>query len=151
MKKTSKRKLFFGVLLGAGLLPFCAIAADQRLDGVWSGIETVAQPFRPKPKIIQVRRVQIVIAQGGTLLAVTEGHCPGRYGNVRSVSKDTLAVQAGDCSLRLTLSPDGSALTEQGTARAAAKIRGTVPYGQVNRSVAEIVQVELNATLHRER
>src|SRR5260370_41329667 len=120
MKKTSKRRLFFGVLLSAGLLPLCAAQSDQRLDGVWIGTEKLSFAARtdcPKPTSNETLPARIAVAQGGSLLAVIDGYGPGRYTDIHW-SGDTLVFQlANKRTGELRLSPDGKTLIEKGYVR----------------------------------
>jgi len=140
---------FASALVSVGLLSACAVQAqpDSRFDGIWVGTEIVTQPFRPKPKVIESRPAQIVIAQGGTLLAVANGHCPGRYADVHR-SNNTLLLQARDCKLEVTLSGDGKTLTEKGSSMGV--IHRTVPTGPTLERHRDFVTVEIAGTFHRQ-
>ncbi len=85
------------------LRPAIAALPERRFDGVWVGTETIERPFKPRPVVVKKRPAKIIIVEGGTLLAIAEGHCPGRYANVNR-SGETLNVSAGDCKLQLILS-----------------------------------------------
>src|SRR6266436_3653608 len=84
MKKTSKTKLFLGILLSGGFMSLFGAQPDSRLDGTWVGTEKLSLAKRtdcPKPDH-ETLPAKIAIAQGGTLLAVVDGFAPGRYGNL---------------------------------------------------------------------
>ena len=101
--------------------------ADRNFDGVWVGTETTG----PRSAIAtttkgagsgtsnmlqsmsETHRAKIIIAEGGKLLAIAEGNCPGRYTDVHR-SGNVLSFQAGDCKLEVSLSADGKTLTEKG-------------------------------------
>ena len=111
--------LFASILLIAGLVCVSAAQPDSRFDGVWVGTETVMRVdysilggahSDPYP---ETRPSKIAIAQGGSLLGVLEGFGPGRYTDIHR-SGNTLVFQAGARKSELSLSADGSTLTERG-------------------------------------
>jgi hypothetical protein len=133
------------------ILPFwSSIAAptERKFDGVWVGTETILRPFKPQPKVVRKRAAKIIIAEGGTILAVAEGHCQGRYADVHHVN-DSLLFQAGDCKLQVSVSADGTTLSEKGVSTAAVDEMSTVPRGPVQHR--EILPVEITGTFHREK
>src|SRR5213079_269641 len=99
------------------LLHSSALAADNRFDGIWVGTETVIeQEFHGTlkgEKSPHTTSAKIVIAQGGTLLGVLEGYCPGRYNDVKRVG-NTIVFHAGNRTGELSLSADGQTLLEKG-------------------------------------
>jgi hypothetical protein len=109
--------LLLGAIAAMALLRSTALAADNRLDGVWVGTESVmrtdyhgsqhSDPYEHKTA------AKIVIAQGGTLVGVLEGYGPGRYSDVKRVG-NTIVFHAGPRTGQLTLSPDGQTLVEKG-------------------------------------
>ena len=146
-----------GVLISGNLYYLCATQTDTRFDGVWVGTETIgphaAMSVAPKgagsgtasmtESLKQKRSAKIVIAKGGTMLAIAEGICPGRYANVRK-SGDSIVFEAGDCKLQVTLSGDGRTLTENGTAMNA------IWTGSGNARYTKRFPVEVVGTFHRE-
>jgi hypothetical protein len=87
-----------------------ALAADNRLDGVWVGTETVMeQEFHGTlrgEKSPHNTPAKIVIAQGGSLLGVLEGYGRGRYNDVKRVG-NAIVFQEGNRTGQLSLSSDG--------------------------------------------
>ncbi|SRR5216684_982711 len=159
MKKTSKRKLFFGILLSAGLLPVCIVQSGQQLDGIWIGTEKLSFAARtdcPKPPSHETLPARIAVAQGGSLLAVVDGYGPGRYTDIHW-SGDALVFQfANKRTGELRLSPDGKTLIEKGFARRT----GTIVSGQREGALSgkrpqatgfTACMDELTGTFHRER
>lgn len=111
-------KLPLSVSIAAVALLSSALAADNRLDGIWVGTETVIeQEFHGTlrgEKSPHNTPAKIVIAQGGTLLGVLEGYGRGRYNNVKRVG-NTIVFQEGIRTGQLSLSSDGQTLVEKGS------------------------------------
>jgi hypothetical protein len=140
----------FSVVFVVCWLAICAQAQpNSRFDGIWSGIENAIGP--PKMSsgdekfIPQPQKITIIIAQGGTLLGIKGGNCPGRYDNVQR-GGDTLSFGAGDCKLTVRLSKDGKTLTEEGSSMKVAQMAHTQYHGSYPSIVAPL---QLRATLHR--
>jgi hypothetical protein len=118
MKRFPPFIVCFACIQVASLLSLWAAQSDQRLDGIWVGTEAASagssrlgtneQKFVPPP-----RQIQIIIAQGGTMVGIISGICPGRYEHVQRAG-DTLTFGAKDCVMKVTLSRDGKNLTEHG-------------------------------------
>jgi hypothetical protein len=159
MKKTSKRKPFFVILLSAGLLPICVVASDQRLDGVWVGAEKLSLAKRtdcPPPNYKTFLPAKIAVGQGGSLLAVVDGYGPGRYTNLHW-SGDTLVFEiANKRKGELHLSPDGKTLIEKGSVRRTATITSGQRESALSGKAPQVTGFtacldELTGTFHRER
>ena len=109
------------VLVSIGLLLACTVQAqpNTRLDGIWIGTEIVTpqqvswDPKAPKPKP-QSTQISIAIAQGGTLVGIIGGICPGRFEHVWWTG-NTLNFDAHNCKRNVSLSPDGKTLIEHGS------------------------------------
>src|SRR5947207_3974344 len=122
MNPSNRKRImrFRSTLIGLAsflLLPLSDAQADSRFDGTWVGMETATAPgridtdeqkFVPSP-----HQITIIIAQGGTMLGILGGLCPGRYERVQRAG-NTLSFGAKDCFLKVSLSKDGKTLTEQG-------------------------------------
>jgi len=108
---------FATVLLSVSLLP-CVVRAqsNSRFDGIWVGTETVTlQQSKYVPNSLsRSTNTTIVIAQGGTLVGIIGGCCPGRFSVVRR-NGDAINFEAGHCKLSVRLSPDGKTLIEKGS------------------------------------
>src|SRR2546421_1043588 len=115
-------------------ISICAIGAqpNNRFDGIWVGMETAIPPpkmssgdekFVPMPK-----KMKIIIAQGGTLLAIIGGNCPGRYDNVQRTG-NALSFGVKDCKLAVRLSQDGKTLTEEGSCMKVTQMANTSYHG----------------------
>ena len=107
------------VLVSIGLLSICTAEAqpNSRFDGTWIGNETVKKvpvSYDEKPSPARKIKTMIIIGQGGTLVGVIGGFCPGRFKDVRWKG-NTLSFQAGDCTMTVSLSPDSKTLTENGS------------------------------------
>ena len=131
------------------LLPLAGAQTDSGFDGTWVGAETATaagridsgeQKFVPSP-----HRITIIITQGGTMLGILGGICPGRYEHVQRAG-NTLSFGAKDCFLKVSLSKDGKTLTEQGFCMKVTKWADTAYYG---RAPNHLLQLGINATLHR--
>src|ERR1700731_4691342 len=159
MKKPSKKKLFFGMLVIANLLPLCAAQADQRLDGTWIGTEKLslvsARTDCPKPSH-ETLPAKIAVAQGGSLLAVVDGYGPGRYTNIHW-SGDTLVFEiANKRRGELRISPDGKTLIEKGFVRRTATITSGQRSGAHSGQPPQVsgftaCMDEVSGTFHREK
>jgi len=158
MKKPSKRKLFFGVLFTAGLLPVCAPGSDQRLDGIWVGTEKLSLAKRtdcPKPDH-ETLPAKIAVAQGGSLLAVVDGYGHGRFMNLQW-SGDTLVFELPNKRRgELHLSSDGKTLIEKGSVRRTATITSGQRGGALSGQAPQVsgftpCMDELSGTFHREK
>jgi hypothetical protein len=159
MKKPSKARLFIGVLLSVPLLPLCAMASDQRLDGIWVGTERLSlisprtDCAKPSHEILPAK---IAVAQGGSLLAVVDGFGPGRYTNIY-LSGDTLVFEiANKRRGELRLSADGKTLTEKGSVRRSVIITSDQRGGALSGKAPQVTGFtgcmdELTGTFHRER
>src|SRR5437016_4694423 len=103
------------VCLGLLLTYGAQAAPDSRFDGIWVGTETVAQkivtwdPKEPKRPPYRSAQATIIIAQGGTQIAIIDGFCAGRFQKVWKEG-DSINFGAGDCRLKINLSPDGKTL-----------------------------------------
>ena len=141
----------FLIVIGVCLLAVCATQAqpNTRFDGTWVGKENAIPP--PKMSsgdekfIPQPQKVKIIIAQGGTLLGVVGGSCPGRYDNVQRTG-NTLSCGAKDCKLTLRLSQDGKTLSEEGSCMKVVQMANTAYHGSYPSIVAPL---QLRATLQR--
>jgi hypothetical protein len=118
MNKTSRRKLIFSAFVLVLAVP--AARSGQQLDGVWVGTEKLTLSTRtdcPKPNYQQSMSAKIIVAQGGSLLAVANGYAPGRYVNLHW-SGDTLIFEFSNRRKgELRLSSDGKTLIEKGNLR----------------------------------
>ena len=154
------RVFLAGLLISGTLYSLLAAQPDTRFDGVWVGTETsgIHAAMSGAPSVTggagsgtasymeSVRQrlpAKIVIAEGGTMLGVLEGICPGRYVNVRK-SGASIAFETGSCKLRVTLSGDGRTLTESGTAM------GALWTGSGGVRYTKQVPIEVVGTFHRE-
>jgi hypothetical protein len=126
--------------------------SDSRFDGVWVGMESgkaasvvnaEQQKNLPKP-----HETRIVIAQGGKLVGIIDGICPGRFQQVHR-SGDSLVFAAGDCHLNVTLSRDGRTLMEHGNCQWATMYTLQIPTGQT--WPVAWVPLEITGTFHRAR
>ena len=158
MKTPSKKQLFLGVLLTAGLPPLCAAYSDQRLDGIWVGTEKLSLAARtdwPKPSH-ETLPAKIAVTQGGSLLAVVDGYGPGRFTNIHW-SGDTLVFEiANKRRGELRLLPDGKTLIEKGFVRRTATITSGQRAGSLSGQPPQVSGFtacldELTGTFHRER
>jgi hypothetical protein len=100
------------------LLPVVDARADSRFDGTWIGTETATlQMWTSDPKAKRPApssaKTTIIVAQGGKLVGKIGGVCPGRFEHVRWAG-NSLNFDAHYCRLKVTLSPDGKTLTENG-------------------------------------
>ena len=107
----------FLLVVGVGLFAVSQAQAppNTQLDGIWVGTETVTlQQSKWSPKSqSRSTNTTIIIAQGGTLVGIIGGFCPGRFNVVRR-NGDAINFEAGHCKLSVRLSPDGKTLIEQG-------------------------------------
>ena len=110
---------FIAGLVAIGLSATCfAETPNSRFDGIWIGTETVTlQPSiwdrtGSKPPS-RSTNTTIAIAQGGTLVGIIGGFCPGRFSVVHR-NGNAINFEAGRCKLSVTLSPDGKTLIEKG-------------------------------------
>jgi hypothetical protein len=109
-------------ILGIAFSSLVAGQPDRRFDGTWVGTETVLKfeqrgfggKSDPYP---ENRKAKIIIAEGGPLLGMVDGFCPGRYAEV-SHSGNRLIFrgrnQEKSWGSELTLSANGTTLTENG-------------------------------------
>jgi hypothetical protein len=116
-----ERMIKFSAAIFLGLSATCILHAqtNSRFDGTWIGNETVRKvpvSYDEKPSPPRSIKTTIIIQQGGTLVGVIGGLCPGRFSEVEVKGK-TLNLKAGDCSISLNLSPDSKTLTEHGMAQ----------------------------------
>jgi hypothetical protein len=134
-------------LVGIGLSATCfAQAPDSRFDGIWAGTETVtlqASNWVPKAAS-RTTNTTIVIAQGGTLVGVLGGFCPGRFNVVRR-SGDAINFEAGHCKLSVRLSADGKTLIETGTNTDIAS------RDEVTNSAVDYHNYRISGTFHRSK
>jgi hypothetical protein len=134
MNKTSRRRLIFSAFVLVLGVP--AARSGQQLDGVWVGTEKLTLSSRtdcPKPNYQQSMSAKIIVAQGGSLLAVANGYTPGRYANLHW-SGDTLVFEFPNRRKgELRLSADGKTLIEKGYVRRTTTIQGNagVPTARV--------------------
>lgn len=114
------RKLIFSASVLVLAVPVAH--SGQQLDGVWVGTEKLALSTRadcPKPNYQQSMSAKIIVAQGGSLLAVANGYAPGRYVNLHW-SGDTLVFEIPNRRKgELRLASDGKTLVEKGNFRRA--------------------------------
>ena len=119
MKVPSTSLVIVGAFLSACLLSLFGAQPDQRLDGIWVGIEKLTLAKRtdcPKPER-ETLPAKIAVAQGGSLLAVVDGYGPGRYPNLHW-SGDTLVFEIPNRRRgEVHLSADGKTLIEKGSVR----------------------------------
>src|ERR1044072_1931471 len=124
MNNTFKRKLIlsvFAVVVGASVA-----RPGQQLDGVWVGTEklpTSSQATRPKQSSQLSMPAKIIVAQGGSLLAVANGYGPGRYVNLHWSGNTLIFEVANMRKGELRLSSDGKTLSETGY------LRRTIDFG----------------------
>jgi hypothetical protein len=122
-----------GLLLSVGLLSTSAGQPDHRFDGVWVGKETVMMVEGPaiggakSDPYPMAHSAKIAIAEGGTMLAVIDGFCTGRYTEIHRSSGSVLVIHGKNNNngrswgSELSLSADGKTLTEKGSIPATAK------------------------------
>jgi hypothetical protein len=119
----TKLRLIVSIIAVASLRS-TALAVDNRFDGIWVGTESVkmrdfhgslpSEPYDHKTEPYEHKTpAKIVIAQGGTLLGVLEGYCPGRYNDVKRAG-NTIVFHASNRTGELSLSADGQTLIEKG-------------------------------------
>ena len=124
MNNTDRGKLILPIVALA--LSVSAVRAGQQLDGIWIGTEKLtpsSQTNCPKQNSQQSMPAKIIVAQGGSLLAVANGYGPGRYVNLHW-SGNTLVFEVANMRKgELRLSSDGKTLSEKGY------LRRTIDFG----------------------
>ena len=145
---------FTTALVSIGVAAICAAQAqpDSRFDGIWVGMETASagsahlsaneQKFVPPP-----HQTQIIIAQGGTMVGIIGGICPGRYEKVQRTG-DTLTFGAKDCVLKISLSHDGKSLIEQGNCFRVTEWLDRAYYGKFPHAMLGLA---ITGTFHRSK
>jgi len=136
---------FTAALVSIGLSATCfAQAPNSRFDGIWVGTETVTlQQSRWDRKASRSTNTTIAIAQGGTLIGIIGGFCPGRFNRVRR-NGDAINFEAGHCKLSVSLSPDGKTLIEKGSDSEVAS------RDEVTNSAVDYHNFQISGTFHRQ-
>ena len=108
------------------LFSVSTVRASQQLDGIWVGTEKLTpsgQTNCPKQSSKESMSAKIIVAQGGSLLAVATGYGPGRYVNLHW-SGNALVFEVSNMRKgELRLSSDGKTLSEKGY------LRRTIDFG----------------------
>ena len=143
------------VLFSIGGLLACAAQAqpDSRFDGIWVGVETCTPTSAIKPDeqkgIPRPHDTTIAIAKNATMVGIIGGVCPGRYEHVRHTG-NTLTFGVADCSVTVTVSPDGKTLTEHGSCHYATMYAVRMGVGSGYWPVTW-VPLTISGTLHRSK
>jgi hypothetical protein len=136
-------------LFGIVVLSACAAQAQSgsSFDGIWVGKETTTRlksSWDPKDKGPATSRpTQIVIAHNGTQVGIIGGFCEGRFQHVRRTG-NSLNFAAADCKFRVTLSPDGKTLIENG------KVSRTIQWRYGPDIDKEVQNFEISGKFRRE-
>ncbi len=126
MKNTLKIRLLFVLLVSVALLAAFAAQPDQRFDGVWVGTEGYyfLGGVGIGTGIVVSKNATVIIAQGGSMVAIVGGHFgkPQRF--TGHWTKEGLTIYLGEGRtienktdhITFSLSADGK-LVEKGSAR----------------------------------
>ena len=132
------------VAVSAFLFSNAEAQPDTRFDGIWVGTETVTlQQSKWDRKASRSTNITIAIAQGGTLVGIIGGWCPGRFSHVRR-NGDSINFEAGHCKLSVSLSPDGKTLIEKGSDSE------VTSRWEVTNSAASYQNFQISGTFHRQ-